>query len=78
MFFVSESFTVQASGRHTSIVTVTSALAIAPAPWVPNYAATKAALHSYTISLQATFKGTTVHVAELLPPCVLHTMFDVK
>ncbi|KAF9038324.1 NAD(P)-binding protein [Hymenopellis radicata] len=58
------------------IVTVTSALAIAPAPWVPNYAATKAALHSYTISLRATFKGTTVHVAELIPPLVESELHD--
>ena len=52
------------------IVNVTSGLAIAPSAGTPVYCATKAALRSYTQSLRAQLKGTTIHVLEALPPVV--------
>ena len=52
------------------IVNVTSGLAIAPSAGAPVYCATKAALRSYTQSLRAQLKGTSIHVLEALPPLV--------
>jgi uncharacterized oxidoreductase len=49
-------------------VTVSSGLAFVPLPVTPVYCATKAALHSYTMSLRAQLKNTDVKVFELAPP----------
>lgn len=62
---------MQEQGRPSLLVTVTSGLAIVPGPWVPNYCATKAALHSFTISLNTQLKDTKVKVVELFPPYVI-------
>ncbi|MES2258130.1 MAG: SDR family NAD(P)-dependent oxidoreductase [Pseudomonadota bacterium] len=51
------------------IVNNTSGLAFVPLIATPTYNATKAALHSYTISLREALKGT-VEVIELAPPAV--------
>jgi uncharacterized oxidoreductase len=53
-----------------AIVNVTSIVAIAPGARLATYAASKAALHSYTLSLRHSLAGTTVKVFELLPPLV--------
>ncbi|KAL0581208.1 hypothetical protein V5O48_000796 [Marasmius crinis-equi] len=57
-----------AAGRPCMIVTVTSVLGVVPAQHVPNYSASKAALHSLTLSLQSQFQGTNIHFIEILPP----------
>lgn len=54
---------------EATIVNVTSGLAIAPSTGAV-YCATKAALRSYTQSIRALLKGTSVHVIEALPPVV--------
>ncbi|MBB5713506.1 SDR family oxidoreductase [Sphingomonas aerophila] len=52
-----------------AIVNVTSGLAFVPLVATPTYSATKAAIHSYTVSLRDALKGR-VEVIELAPPAV--------
>ncbi|WP_277979135.1 SDR family oxidoreductase [Sphingomonas phyllosphaerae] len=52
-----------------AIVTVTSGLAYVPLVAAPTYSATKAAIHSYTVSLRTQLAGK-VEVIELAPPGV--------
>lgn len=53
-----------------TIVNVTSGLAFVPSPFAAVYGATKAALHSYTMSLRHHLSATRVRVVEIVPPMV--------
>jgi uncharacterized oxidoreductase len=53
-----------------TIMTVTSGLAYLPLAMTPTYCATKAAIHSYSLTLRYQLKGTKVEVLELVPPYV--------
>jgi uncharacterized oxidoreductase len=55
---------------RSTIMTVSSGLAFVPMAMTPTYCATKAAIHSYTLSLRHQLKGTTTEVIELIPPYV--------
>jgi uncharacterized oxidoreductase len=57
--------------KAAAVVNVTSIAAFAPNHFISTYAATKAALHSYTQSLRFTLAQTTnIKVFELMPPLV--------
>jgi uncharacterized oxidoreductase len=53
-----------------TIVTVSSGLAFTPLKATPSYNASKAAIHMLSESLRLQLAGTTVKVAELVPPAV--------
>lgn len=58
-----------AAKSGAAIVNVTSGLAFVPLVMTPTYNATKAAIHSYTVSLRTALEGK-VEVIELAPPAV--------
>ena len=56
--------------ENAAIINVTSGLAFVPKANVPVYCATKAALHSFTLSLRYQLSKTSVKVIEVIPPAV--------
>ncbi|MBC7970691.1 MAG: SDR family NAD(P)-dependent oxidoreductase [Verrucomicrobia bacterium] len=55
---------------EAAIVNVTSGLGIVPLHITPVYCATKAGLHSFSVSLRSQLQNTSIKVFELIPPIV--------
>lgn len=56
--------------EEAAIINVSSGLAFIPLAMMPIYCATKAAVHSFSISLRHQLKNTSVRVFEVIPPTV--------
>ncbi|HVW97683.1 MAG TPA: SDR family NAD(P)-dependent oxidoreductase [Mucilaginibacter sp.] len=54
----------------SAIINVTSGLVFVPVALMPVYCATKAAMHSFTLSLRYQLKDTAIKVFEIIPPQV--------
>jgi uncharacterized oxidoreductase len=61
--------------KNAAIVNISSGLAFVPMPVSPIYCATKAAIHSFTLSLRVQLKNTNVKVFELAPPATDTPLF---
>ncbi|KAF8991589.1 hypothetical protein BDQ17DRAFT_1254787 [Cyathus striatus] len=63
--------------KESTVIMIASGLSLVPLPTVPNNRATKAALHSFTVSLRAMLcaSGSRVRVVEVYPPYVLLCRF---
>jgi len=56
--------------KEAAIINVSSGLAFVPIAAMPVYCATKAAVHSFSVSLRHQLRGTPVKVFEVVPPAV--------
>lgn len=56
--------------RNCAVINITSGLAFVPLKIVPVYCATKAALHSFSMSLRSQLSGTNIKLFEIVPPIV--------
>jgi uncharacterized oxidoreductase len=61
---------------HSTIMNVSSGLAFLPLALTPTYCATKAAVHSYSLSLRYQLRDTTTEVLELIPPYVATNLMN--
>jgi len=56
--------------KNAAIINVSSGLGFVPIAAMPIYCATKAGIHSFTVSLRHQLRDTTVKVFEIVPPAV--------
>ncbi len=59
-----------ANKKEPAIVNISSGLAFVPISFMPVYCATKAAIHSLTLSLRHQLRNTPIKVFEIAPPAV--------
>ena len=58
------------TGKESAVINISSGLAFVPLSFVPVYCATKAAIHSLTMSLRHQLKDSLIKVFEIIPPSV--------
>jgi uncharacterized oxidoreductase len=63
-------FPLLSAQPRAALLNVTSGLSFVPLANVPVYCATKAALHSFTLSTRWQYKDTPIDVIEIIPPAV--------
>ncbi len=56
--------------KEAAIINISSGLGFVPLAYMPVYCATKAAVHSFTMSLRHQLKDTSIKVFEVVPPMV--------
>lgn len=56
--------------KEGTVINVSSNLGVTPAAWVPIYSATKAAMHSFTMSLRLQLADTNVKIVEVMPSAI--------
>ncbi len=56
--------------KESAIINISSGLAFVPLAVLPVYCATKAAIHSFSISLRHQLRDTSIKVFEIIPPIV--------
>src|SRR5919107_4438072 len=59
-----------AAKKEAAIINISSGLAFVPLSFMPVYCATKAAIHSLTLSMRHQLKNTSIKVFEIAPPAV--------
>lgn len=64
--------------ENPAIINISSGLAFIPSAMFPIYCATKAAIHSFTMSLRHQLRDTKIAVIELIPPMVHDTYLKGK
>jgi short-subunit dehydrogenase involved in D-alanine esterification of teichoic acids len=69
---------LMAKPTETSLIYVSSNLALIPIPRVSNYCATKAALHQWILCLREQLSGSKIKVVEIFPPAVQTELHDEK
>jgi uncharacterized oxidoreductase len=69
---------ILATQPKAAIINVSSGLGFAPLAQYPIYCATKAAVHSFSMSLRHQLKGTPIKVFEIIPPVVYDTELKGK
>ncbi|KAI0030065.1 NAD(P)-binding protein [Vararia minispora EC-137] len=69
---------LEKQGRPTFILPITSGLAAVPASAIPVYSATKAALHSFCMSMAKQLDNSNIHVVEIVPPLVESELHDYE
>ncbi|MFZ2621431.1 MAG: SDR family oxidoreductase [Minisyncoccia bacterium] len=56
--------------KNSMIINISSGLAFAPISFMPVYCATKAAIHSFTLSIRHVLVKKSIEVVEIVPPAV--------
>lgn len=64
--------------KDTAIINVSSGLAFTPMARMPIYCATKAALHTYSMTLRHQLKDLDIKVFEVIPPMILDTELNME
>lgn len=64
--------------KESAIINISSGLGFVPLATFPIYCATKAAIHSFTMSLRHQLKDTSIKVFEAIPPTVYDTELKGK